>query len=582
MRKTKIVCTLGPASNNEKVIHSLICAGMDVARFNFSHGTHESHLATYKTIDRIRRDLNLPTATLLDTKGPEIRLGKFKEGKAFLKKGNAFTLSTKEILGDENMASITFPGLVNDVKPGNTLLLADGLIELKVVKVNPWDITCEIMNDGPISDHKGVNVPGVRLSMPYLSEKDRSDIIFGVENDFDFIAASFTRCAQDILEIRQLLDEQGCHTIKIIAKIENLEGVQNIDEILRVSDGIMVARGDMGVEVPLEDVPVFQKVLIKKAYNAGKMVITATQMLESMMHNPRPTRAEAADVANAIYDGTSAIMLSGETAAGQFPVEAVKTMAAIAQRTENDIDYRKRFFSRSGDNLPDVTNAISHATCTTAYDLGAKAIITVTWSGTTARMLSKYRPDIPVLACTHLDQTYRQLSLSWGVTPLKSQVKDDTDELFSHAVEVVKNAGYVQDGDIVVITAGIPLGVTGTTNMLKVHVVGDILVSGQGVNKKSSIGRVCVAHSEEEALENFVDGDILVIPQTSNNLLPILKKASGIVTETGGFNSHAAIVGLALDIPVVVGATNATSILKSSTQVEIDAERGIVSNAKSK
>lgn len=403
-----------------------------------------------------------------------------------------------------------------------------------------------------------------------------------MENDFDFIAASFTRCAQDILEIRQLLDEQGCHTIKIIAKIENLEGVQNIDEILRVSDGIMVARGDMGVEVPLEDVPVFQKVLIKKAYNAGKMVITATQMLESMMHNPRPTRAEAADVANAIYDGTSAIMLSGETAAGQFPVEAVKTMAAIAQRTENDIDYRKRFFSRSGDNLPDVTNAISHATCTTAYDLGAKAIITVTWSGTTARMLSKYRPDIPVLACTHLDQTYRQLSLSWGVTPLKSQVKDDTDELFSHAVEVVKNAGYVQDGDIVVITAGIPLGVTGTTNMLKVHVVGDILVSGQGVNKKSSIGRVCVAHSEEEALENFVDGDILVIPQTSNNLLPILKKASGIVTETGGFNSHAAIVGLALDIPVVVGATNATSILKSSTQVEIDAERGIVSNAKSK
>ncbi len=563
-------------------MRSMILAGMDVARFNFSHGTQESHLEAFQTLSRLREDLKVPVASLLDTKGPEIRLGLFQGGGAQLEAGSRFTLVTEECQGDASHASITFPGLVEDVKAGDTILLNDGAIALRVESVSPTAIDCVVQNGGYISDRKGVNVPGVRLSMPYISEKDRSDILFGAKMGFDFIAASFARRAQDILEIRQLLERQGNQTIRIIAKIENAEGVSNADEILRVSDGIMVARGDMGVEIPFEEVPIQQKILIKKCYAAGKMVITATQMLESMIQNPRPTRAETADVANAIYDGTSAIMLSGETAAGSYPVEAVRTMARIAERTERDIDYRSQFFHRGADPVsgraPDVTNAIAHATCTTAYDLGAKAILTVTWSGTTARMLSKFRPDIPIIACTHKPSTYQQLNLSWGVTPLLCQVQENTDSLFAHAVEVAKAAGYVEDGDVVVITAGVPLGVNGTTNLLKVHVVGDILVSGQGVNKLHSFGRVCVAHDEEEALRNFQDGDILVVPETSNTLLPILKKASGIVTEKGGMNSHAAIVGMTLDIPVVVFAENATKILKSSTMVYLDAAAGTVRN----
>jgi pyruvate kinase len=580
MRKTKIVCTLGPASGSEETIRELIQAGMDLTRFNFSHGTHESHKKTFEIVDRLRREMGLPVATLLDTKGPEIRLCTFRDGSAQLQTGQQFILTSADCEGDSNRVQINFPGLVSDVKADDSILLDDGAIALRVVRTGKTNIVCEVLNDGKISDRKGVNVPGVRLSMPYISEKDRADIIFGVQTGFDFIAASFTRCANDILEIRKLLEEQGNHTIRIIAKIENAEGVANIDEILRVSDGIMVARGDMGVEVPFEDVPVLQKLLIKKCCAAGKMVITATQMLESMIHKPRPTRAETADVANAIYDGTSAVMLSGETAAGDYPVEAVKTMAQIAERTERDINYRRRFLERSDDSTPDVTSAISHATCTTAYDIGASAIITVTWSGSTARMISKYRPDIPIIACAHNDSTYYQLALSWGVIPLRAEIKDNTDDLFLHAVQRAKEAGYVEDGNIVVITAGVPLGIHGTTNLLKVHVVGNILVTGQGVNKKSAVGRVCVAQTETEALKNFEDGDILVIPQTSNNLLPILKKASGIVTESAGMNSHAAIVGMTLDIPVIVAVENATQILKSSTVVEIDASTGTVSNCK--
>lgn len=578
MRKTKIVCTLGPASDSEERIAQLISAGMNVARFNFSHGTHESHRATFERICRLRDQMGVPVATLLDTKGPEIRLGLFKGGKARLDAGSRFTLCAGECEGDSSHASITFPGLAADIKAGGTILLNDGAIELRVAGVREGAIECDVVNGGVISDHKGVNVPGIHLSMPYVSERDRADIMFGAEMGFDFIAASFVRCADDILQIRQILERQGNEKIRIIAKIENAEGVGNIDDILRVSDGIMVARGDMGVEVPFEEVPILQKMLISKCYNTGKMVITATQMLESMMHNPRPTRAEAADVANAIYDGTSAIMLSGETAAGDYPIEAVSTMAQIAERTERDINYQKRFFARSGERVPDITNAISHATCTTAYDLGAAAIITVTWSGTTARMLSKFRPDIPIIACTHMPHTYHQLALSWGVTPLLADVKQSTDDLFAHAVERAQAAGFVRDGDIVVITAGVPLGINGTTNLLKVHVVGDILVSGQGVNGRCAFGRLCVARTDEEALASFNDGDILVVPQTSNELLPIMKKASGIVTERGGLNSHAAIVGMALDIPVIVFAENATSILKSSTVVEIDAAAGTVSN----
>ncbi len=579
MRKTKIVCTLGPASNSEEMIRGLILSGMDVARFNFSHADHETHKQTFDRLARLREELGRPVAALLDTKGPEIRLGTFKGGKATLQQGDRFVLTSEECEGDACRAQVSFAGLPCDVKQGDRILLNDGGIALKVLSTTKCEITCEVLNSGVISDRKGVNVPDVCLSLPYMNEKDREDIIFGAQTGFDFIAASFTRSAEDILQIRRILEKEGNHTIRIIAKIENAEGIANIDDILRVSDGIMVARGDMGVEIPFEDVPVFQKKLIQKCYNAGKMVITATQMLESMIHNPRPTRAESADVANAIYDGTSAIMLSGETAAGEYPLEAVRTMARIAERTEQDIDYKSLFFTRKSENLPDITNAISHATCTTAYDLGAAAIVTVTWSGTTARMLSKYRPDIPIIACTHLDTTYRQLALSWGVTPLRVDVKENTDDLFSHAISVVKDAGYVENGNVVVITAGVPLGINGTTNLLKVHIVGDILVRGQGVNNRTTFGRVCVAHTEEEALANFNDGDILVIPETSNRLLPILRKASAIVTEVGGMNSHAAIVGMALDIPVIVFAENATSILKSSTVVEVDASCGTVSNS---
>ena len=581
MRKTKIICTLGPASETEERIRELILAGMDVARFNFSHGTYDEHLAKLEILRRLRQELGRPVAALLDTKGPEIRLRKFEGGRAVLESGKTFTLTTEDVLGTAERASITFTGLPGDVEPGARILLDDGLIELKVVSVEEnRDIVCRVVNGGPISDNKGVNVPDVHLSMPFISERDRADILWGIEQGFDFIAASFTRTADDILEIRKIFDSADCHKIRIIAKIENAEGVSNIDDILRVSDGVMVARGDLGVEIPMEEVPVIQKLLIKKAYTAGRQVITATQMLDSMMKNPRPTRAEATDVANAIYDGTSAIMLSGETAAGAYPVEAVKTMVRIAVRAENDIDYRGRFIKRGvAGGRQDVTNAISHATCMTAYDLGATAIITVSKSGRTAKMVSKYRPEIPIIAGTTDATVFRQMNLSWGVTPILMEEQDTADKLFESAVDVARGQGLVKNGDIVVMTAGVPLGISGTTNLLKVHVVGDVLVSGQGVTSCAAFGSICVASSEEEALLHFKQGDILVIPQTSNNIMNILKQATAIVTEAGGLNSHAAIVGLTLEIPVIVGAKHATQILKSGTTATVDAARGIVCNS---
>ncbi|PWM39784.1 MAG: pyruvate kinase [Clostridiales bacterium] len=579
MRKTKIVCTLGPATDSPEIMRELILAGMNIARFNFSHGTHEEHKKRLQLLRDTSAQLGIPVATLMDTKGPEIRLGNFKNHRATLERGNLFILTSDEVEGDENRVSITFKELAGDLKPGDKVLLDDGLIELRVQAIEGTNIICRVQNGGDVSDKKGVNVPDIALSMPYISERDREDLIFAVGQDFDFIAASFVRTAQDIAEIRKILDEQGCDNIHIIAKIENAQGVANIDEILRLSSGVMVARGDMGVEIPFEDVPVIQKKLIKRAYNAGKFVITATQMLDSMMKNPRPTRAEATDVANAIYDGTSAIMLSGETAAGKYPVESVKTMATIARRAEDDIDYEKRFYGQEYPAREDITNAISHATCTTAYDLGAAAIITVTSSGRTARMISRYRPLMPIIGCTYDEKVYRQMNMSWGVIPLMCQVKENTDELFEHAVQQAQKAGLVRSGDIVVITAGVPLGVSGTTNLLKVHAVGNVLVTGQGVNKLSCTGNACVAHSEEEARQNFNEGDILVIRETSNGILDLLKKASGIVCETQGLNSHAAIVGMTLDIPVIVGAKNASSLIKNSTVVTVDADKGIVCNA---
>ena len=576
MRKTKIVCTMGPALESDQIIRTLMLEGMDVARFNFSHGDHEEQKRRLDRLKRVREELGIPVAALLDTKGPEIRIGKFENGKVELKKGQLFTLTIKDITGDEDQVSVSYKDILNDVEEGMTILLDDGLIAMKVDKLTSTDIICKVINGGILGDRKGVNIPGAKLSMPFISQKDYDDIIFGLENGFDFIAASFTRTADDILEIRRIFQEKGCKSMNIIAKIENMQGVENIDDIIRVADGIMVARGDMGVEIPLEDVPVIQKMIIKKVCNAGKQVITATQMLDSMMKNPRPTRAEATDVANAIYDGTSAIMLSGETAAGQYPVEALKTMVRIAVRTEKDIDYRKRFKSREITERPDVTNAISHATCTTATDLGAAAIITVTKSGVTARMISKYRPECPIIGCTTEDYVCRQLNLSWGVVPLLIQEEQNTDDLFEHAVDAAVKAGVLNQGELAVITAGVPLGISGTTNLIKVHVAGHILIKGKGISGKTATGPLCVCKSKEDLEKNFKQGDIIVIKETDNDMLPYIKKAAGLVVEAEGNNSHAAIVGLSLDIPVILGAEHAVKILKSGAVVSIDSAEGLV------
>lgn len=467
MRKTKIICTIGPASESEEKLAELMKAGMNVARFNFSHGSHEEHKRKLARVIKISQGLNLPVATLLDTKGPEIRLGDFENGRAELTAGQLFTLTTQELPGTSEKATITYKNLKNDISVGTPILIDDGLIEMSVVEIRDTDIVCRVINGGFVSNHKGVNVPGAKLSMPYISDTDREDIIFGTEMGFDFLAASFARCAQDIVEVRRILDEHNSK-MKIIAKIENMQGIENIDEILEVSDGIMVARGDMGVEIPMEEVPVLQKKIIKKAVMKGKHVITATQMLDSMIKNPRPTRAEATDVANAIYDGTTAIMLSGESAAGQYPVEAVKTMDRIAQRAEQDIDYRFRLQRNKDSQELNITTAISYATCTMAMDLKAAAIITVTMSGFTASMISRYKPDCQIIGCSVNPRVCRQLSLSWGVTPLLIMKEETPDDLFSEAIHEAKKAKLVKAGDTVVLTAGVPLGESGRTNMIRV------------------------------------------------------------------------------------------------------------------
>ena len=471
IRKTKIICTMGPSTEKEGVLEKLMLAGMNVARFNFSHGDHEEQLGRLTKLRETRERLGLPVAALLDTKGPEIRLREFAEGKVMLEAGQTFTLTTEEVVGDEKRVSISYKNLPKDVSVGTHILIDDGLIAMTVKEVTDTDIICEVINGGKVSNKKGVNVPNVELSMDYVSPKDYKDIVFAVKEDFDFIAASFVRTAADVKQLRDILHEHGGDQIKIIAKIENNQGIQNIDQIIEAADGIMVARGDMGVEIPIEEVPIIQKMIIKKAYHAGKVVVTATQMLDSMMSHPRPTRAEATDVANAIYDGTSAIMLSGETAAGDYPVEAVETMVRIAMRTEADINYISRLRARNTNEKPSITDAISHTACLMAGDLNATSIVTVTKSGRTARMISKYRPQSPVIGGCISDKVCRQLNLSWGVIPLKIEEKQDADELFDHALERSKEAGLIQEGDTVVLTAGVPLGIAGTTNLLKAHIV---------------------------------------------------------------------------------------------------------------
>lgn len=468
MPKTKIVCTLGPSTDKDGILEQCIAQGMNVARFNFSHGDHEIHQKRIDEFREIQKKCNKPLAMLLDTKGPEIRLGNFAAGKVSLKAGQAFELTTEDVMGDETISHVSYQDLPKEVEVGTRILINDGLVEMRVEEVRETSVVCRVENDSILSNYKGVNIPELHLNIPYLSEQDKSDLIFGINQDFDFIAASFVRTAQDIRDLRSFLHENGGDGILVIAKIENREGVENIDEIIEVSDGIMIARGDMGVELPEEEVPVLQKMIISKVYEAGKQVITATQMLESMITNPRPTRAEVTDVANAIYDGTSAIMLSGETAAGKFPVEAVSTMVRIAENIEKHINYKKRFFHRGRLENPDITDAVCHATCTTAYDLGASAIIAVTKTGRAAKMISRFRPACPILGGTTSRRVWRQLAMSWGVKPLLLEEKIDVLELFSHAVEQGKKEELLKDGDLAVITSGVPLGQSGTTNMMKV------------------------------------------------------------------------------------------------------------------
>lgn len=469
MRKTKIICTLGPASDMH--VKELIHEGMNVARFNFSHGTYDEHERRLNQLKEEIKKQNACVATLLDTKGPEIRVKQFANPPVSLEVDAEFILTTRDIVGNEHEVAVTYANFPKEVSKGTRVLLDDGLIELEVTGVQDQDVHCIVKNGGLLSDNKGVNLPNVELSMPYMSEKDKRDIIWGIEHDYDYIAASFVRTADDVRTIREHLNANGGQNIRIIAKIENNQGVDHIDEILEVSDGVMIARGDMGVEIPVEEVPVIQKMMIKKACAAGKLVITATQMLDSMINNPRPTRAEATDVANAIYDGTGAIMLSGETAAGKYPVEALKMMVRIAERTEQDIDYRKRFLMSFQNERGDITDAISHATCMTSYDLEAQAIITVTKSGRAAKMVSKYRPNCNILGCSTNSKVCRQLSLVWGVKPLLLDEKEDVLDLFDHAVDTAKSVGVLKPGNVAVITSGVPLGISGTTNMIKVCAV---------------------------------------------------------------------------------------------------------------
>ncbi|MBQ8159384.1 MAG: pyruvate kinase [Clostridia bacterium] len=576
-RRTKIVCTMGPNLFEKNLIAPLMQAGMDVARFNFSHSNHQEHLERLQEVCRIRDELGLPIATMLDTKGPEIRTGDFENGKVFLQAGQTFTLTTREILGTQEICQITYKDLPKDVKKGDSILIDDGLVGMTVEEITSTDIRCKVLNGGAVSNHKGINVPGAHLSMPFISEKDREDIIFGIENGFDFIAASFTRSAEDILAIRRILQEKGCTSIRIIAKIENMEGIQNLEGILHAADGIMVARGDMGVEIPLEEVPSLQKKIISECVSSGKPVITATQMLDSMMKNPRPTRAEATDVANAIYQGTSAVMLSGETAAGAYPVEAVQTMARIALKTEADIDYVHQFASQAYNNRYDITAAISHATVTSAHDLKASAIVSVTKSGGTTRMISRYRPACPIIACTPSKTVWQQLNLSWGVVPMLIQEESNSDDLFEHAVDAGVQGGIIHDGELVVLTAGVPLGISGTTNMMKVHVVGHSLLRAHGIGSGKATAPLYVVEDALKAQNEFKPNSILVCKKVNMDLLPLVRKCSGLILEDADPEGQGVVAGISLDIPVLIDAAGATRILKSGAVVTLDATQGTVS-----
>ncbi len=576
LRRTKIVCTIGPSSEDKETLIKMIKAGMNVARMNFSHGTHEEH---DKRIDLVRQaasEVGKNIAIMLDTKGPEIRLGTFSREPVLLRTGDEFTLTTREVEGDRTIVSVSYKDLPKDVGVGGKILLADGLIELEVLEIiDGTDLRCKVINGGELKSRKGVNLPGVQVNLPALTDKDIDDILFGIKKRVDFIAASFIRKAADVLAIRNILEEHQAD-IHIISKIESREAVDNIKEIIKVSDGIMVARGDLGVEIPPEDVPLIQKYLIEQCNKAGKPVITATQMLESMTHNPRPTRAEASDVANAILDGTDAIMLSGESAAGKYPVQAVETMNRIAMRVEESFPYARFMKKHEESRSKTVTDSIGYAVCEVSANLDASAIITATTTGHTARMIAKYRPKAPIIAVTPRPKVLRKMALVWGVEPLLVRDIHSTDEMISASVETALAANLVKGGDLVVITAGVPVGVHGTTNMMKVHTVGNILARGSGIGAKGATGRAVVCRTVKDAREKIQPGDIMVAIGTDREYVPYMEKCAAVITEEAGLTSHAAIVGLNLGIPVIVGVDGATAIIPDNEIITVDGQRGLI------
>ena len=577
MKKTKIVCTIGPASESVETLVKLINAGMNVARLNFSHGDFEEHGARIVNIREASKITGKMCAILLDTKGPEIRTNNMKDGIVSLIAGETVRISMTEVEGTKDKFSITYPELINDVVVGNHILLDDGLIDLEVTEIDREnnEIVTLIKNSGILKNKKGVNLPGIKTNFPGITQKDTEDIIFGIENDVDFIAASFVRRASDVLAITEILEKHNATHIQIIPKIENQEGLDNIDEILKVSQGLMVARGDLGVEIPTEEVPIAQKMLIKKCNALGKPVITATQMLDSMQRNPRPTRAEAGDVANAIFDGTDAVVLSGETAAGDYPVEAVTTMATIAIRTEEAIVGQDAFALKAYSNT-DMAEAIGQSVGHTARNLNIQTIVAATESGHTARMISKYRPKSHIVAVTFSERQRRGLALSWGVYPFVTEKPDSTDEMMELAAKVAKEEKFAKEGDLIIITAGVPVGERGTTNLMKIQLIGTKLTSGQGIGDKSVIGKAVVALSAEEAIAKATEDCILVLKNSDKDYTPAFEKAAAVIVEAGGLTSHAAVVGIANGIPVIVGAKNVTALVQDNELITIDSRRGII------
>lgn len=578
MRKTKIVCTLGPATNDVEIMKQLIQNGMDAARINFSHGTYETHAETIAKLKQAREELNAPIPLILDTKGPEIRVKTFKEDKVRLEEDATFTLTTREVEGDVNIVSVTYADLPKDVHRGSRILIDDGLIELKVEDITETDVVCKVVNGGVVKSRKGVNLPGVEVNLPSLMEKDIEDLKFGVENGFDIVAASFIRSAEDVLKIRRVLEENGGGQMHIISKIENQQGVENIDKILEASDGIMVARGDLGVEIPPEEVPLVQKILIAKANRIGKPVITATQMLESMVHSPRPTRAEANDVANAIFDGSDAIMLSGETAAGAYPLEAAATMARIALKAESAVDYAAKLANTTEPARVNITNAISMAACATAAELKTAAITTVTKSGFTARMISRYRPACPLIASTSDETVWRQMNLIWGCKPMLYTGELPRGGVFDTALEIAVKSGLLKNGDTVVSALGMPLGFSGATNTLRVDIVGDVICKGKGVGTKRATGTARVITARDGVERTFHQGDILVTTATDSSFMPYIRKAAAIVVGPldQNTNSHAEVAGMALDIPVIVCNAKVVDFIPAHSLITVDAEKGFV------